>query len=63
MIRVFAAAVLVIFASVISPSSIPNWLMIAAVVVLIGAGMAISVRQKRIEMRWMRSAWRALTRR
>lgn len=53
---VIAAAVLLF-----GPISVPNWAVVAFVLVLFPAGIAISVKRMRAERRLGRTFWKALT--
>ena len=52
------AAVLVF----LGPFSVPNWAVVAFVIVLFLMGIVVSVKQKRAERRFVRAIWQALTR-
>ena len=46
-----------------APFSVPNWAVIALVVVIVPLAVALSVKRMRVEARLTRTLWHALTRR
>lgn len=45
-----------------APSSVPNWAVVALVVVMVPLAVALSVKRMRVEARLTRTLWHALTR-
>jgi hypothetical protein len=53
------AAALLLF----GPFSVPNWAVVAFILVVFPMGIVISVKRWRVERRFARTVWQALTRR
>ena len=60
--RVGVGLVAVMFL-LLSGASVPGWLLLVVVVTAMVWGIAAGVEQKRMERRFARSLWRAVTRR
>jgi hypothetical protein len=46
----------------LGPFSVPDWAVVALVVVLVPLGIVLSVKRMRVERRLTRTLWHALTR-
>jgi hypothetical protein len=60
--RVIVFAAVLAAALLFGPFSVPNWAMVAFVVILVPVGFAVCGKQKRMERRIARTLWEAVRR-
>jgi Flp pilus assembly protein protease CpaA len=61
-VTIVVAILVFVMWTALEPSSIPNWAVVAFLLVVVPMGMAVSAKRWRAERRLVRSIWHALTR-